>query len=44
MVAAVGVVAIITGALLLWRFPGRERGVTVMPTAKGAGLAIQSAF
>lgn len=44
VVVAVGGVAIVTGALLLWRFPGKEHGVTVMPTTKGAGLAIQGAF
>jgi hypothetical protein len=44
VVAAVGGVGIVTGAILLWRYPTKEHSTTVTPASKGLGLAISGTF
>ena len=40
----VGVAAVVTGALVMWRYPRTERTVTVTADGSGAGVALSGSF
>jgi len=44
VVTGVGAVALVAGAIVLWRYPNKERATTVTPASKGVGLAFSGTF
>ena len=44
IVGGVGAVAVLVGAIVVWRFPAKERSVTVTPASTGASVVLRGTF